>query len=330
MVNQRYADRRRHWYDEWLDDRARYPLATIWGAVPLFESLDAIALAAPTRANKAAVTRFAKGAERYFDRDLAPHGGYAPYPGDRGPAEAWFDDNGWWGLAFFNAYRATGQRRFLADAQRALDYVAAAGWDPAAGGIWWDTNHDYKAGEPLAAATLLAALLYRQTHAAGDLAAAQRFLGWANGRGRDPSSGLFMRSDRDPRPVSYVQAPLIYAQQVLCTATGDRSLCTRARDLAATSLDRFGQTLDFGPQYDAIYLQWMLAYYGETHDPAWYGLAVANADRVVRNALDAQGLFSRAWDGGDMAAHGARPGMLRTHAATTSVLAWLAVYPPPA
>jgi uncharacterized protein YyaL (SSP411 family) len=330
MANQRYADRRRHWYDEWLDDRARYPLATIWGAVPLFESLDAIALAAPTRANKAAVTRFAGGAERYFDRGLSPQGGYAPYPGDRGPAEAWFDDNGWWGLAFFNAYRATGQRRFLADAQRALDYVVAAGWDPAAGGIWWDTNHDYKAGEPLAAATLLAALLYRQTHAAGDLAAAQRFFGWADGAGRDRSSGLFARSDHDSRPVSYIQAPLIYAQQVLCTATGDGSLCTRARDLAATSLDRFGQTLDFGPQYDAIYLQWMLAYYGETHDSAWYSLAVANADRAVRNALDAQGLFSRAWDGGDMASHGARPGMLRTHAATTSVLAWLAVYPPPA
>ena len=37
---------RRGWYDARLGDRERYPLATIWDIVPLFESLDAIAIAA--------------------------------------------------------------------------------------------------------------------------------------------------------------------------------------------------------------------------------------------------------------------------------------------
>ena len=36
------------WYDARLGDRERYPLATIWDSVPLFESLDAIAIAQPT------------------------------------------------------------------------------------------------------------------------------------------------------------------------------------------------------------------------------------------------------------------------------------------
>ena len=124
------------WYDERLHDRARYPLATIWDIVPLFESLDAIAIAEPTAANRAAVTRFAGNAERYLNRGLRPLAGYSPYPGDRtASTETWFDDNGWWGLAFVNAYRATGSRRWLGDAQRALRYAAIAGWDPATGGL---------------------------------------------------------------------------------------------------------------------------------------------------------------------------------------------------
>ena len=152
---QRWSDRRLGWYDARLGDRDRYPLATIWDIVPLFESLDAIAIAQPSAANRRAVARFAAGAERYLNRGLHPLPGYSPYPGDRSAnTETWFDDNGWWSLAFVNAYRATGSVRRLTDAERALAYVAAAGWDPAAGGTWWNTDHPYKAGEALASPAL--------------------------------------------------------------------------------------------------------------------------------------------------------------------------------
>jgi Glycosyl hydrolase family 76 len=176
-AQQRFTDRRRGWYDARLRDHDRYPLATIWDIVPLFESLDAIAIAQPTAANVRAVARFAAGAERYLNRGLRPLPGYSPYPGDREPStKTWFDDNGWWGLAFVNAYRATGARRYLADAERALRYIAALGWDPRAGGIWWNTSHPYKAGEALASGTLLATLLYQHTRSAFALAQGRRFL----------------------------------------------------------------------------------------------------------------------------------------------------------
>src|SRR5579859_788832 len=69
-AEQRFSDRFRGWYDARLHDRARYPLATIWDIVPLFESLDAIAIAQPTPANRGALSRFAKGAERYLNHGL--------------------------------------------------------------------------------------------------------------------------------------------------------------------------------------------------------------------------------------------------------------------
>ena len=133
--------RRRHWYDARLGDRERYPLATIWDIVPLFESLDAIAIAQPTPANRRAVARFAAGAERYLNRGLRPLPGYSPYPGDRAAnTETWFDDNGWWGLAFVNAYRATGTRRYLSDAERAPALHRGRRLGPRRGGIWWNTD----------------------------------------------------------------------------------------------------------------------------------------------------------------------------------------------
>jgi hypothetical protein len=108
----RWWDPRHGWYDESLADTAQYPLATIWDAAPLFESLDAIAIASPTAAHLAAVASFAAGAERYLNHGLRPVDGYSPYQGDRSAdTETWFDDNGWWGLGFVNAYLATSNKR---------------------------------------------------------------------------------------------------------------------------------------------------------------------------------------------------------------------------
>jgi len=329
-AEQRFGDRHLGWYDARLGDHERYPLATIWDIVPLFQSLDAIAIAEPTPSNRRAVARFAAGAERYLNRGLRPVPGYSPYPGDReGDTETWFDDNGWWGLAFVNAYRATGTRRWLTDAQRALTYVATAGWDPQAGGIWWNTTHPYKAGEALASDTLLATLLYQQTHSAFALAQALKFLAWANTAGFSSADGLYAGSSLNPTPIDYIEAPLIYAQALLCKETATPSDCERAEQLKATALRRFGQVLDFAPQYDAIYLQWLLALYSLDHDPALYALAAENAGDAQAHALNGEGLYLLSWNGETLPARDAEPGMLQTQAATTSLFAWLAVYAPP-
>jgi hypothetical protein len=325
----RWREPRSGWYEARLDDHERYPLATIWDSVPLFESLDAIAIADPSTASRNAVARFAAGAERYLNRGLRPVPGYSPYPGDReGDTETWFDDNGWWGVGFLEAYRATGKRRYLLDAERALRYVAAAGWDPSGGGIWWNTEHPYKSGPALAADTLLATLIYQQSHSAFALGQAEKFIAWANTTGFSSSEGLYADSSLSATPVDYVQAPLIYAQALLCRLTGTAAGCERAGQLKATALRRFGYQLDFSPQYDAIYLQWMLALYSLEGDSTLYAMAAENAHDAQTHAANGEGLYLLSWGGETLPAIDAEPGMLQTQAATTSVFAWLAVYPP--
>ncbi len=320
-----WSDRRLGWYDSRLDDRDRYPLARIWDAVPLFETLDAIDIASPSPAHRAAVVAFADGAERYYDAGLGPVGGYAPYPGDRGKADVWFDDNGWWGLAFVDAYRATRLARYLRDAQRAFSFIVREGWNPDGGGLWWNTAHAYIAGEPLAAGSLLGAELFKLTGRGSYREAVLRFVDWADANFLSERS-LYKRTSFDPTPTPYIEGSMVEAHQVLCEAAVDQA-CAWARVLAQASWERFQDRLTMGPQFDTIYLHQMLLYGEQTGEPRWRALAGEMAANALGHARDSRGLFLRGWDGTPIADHQAVPGMLQTDAATLELFAWLAAVP---
>jgi len=172
----------RQWFDAQLHGSAR--VATLWDVVPLFEALDGIALADPSARHKDNVVGFANFAESYLNRSLYPVAGYAPEPGqNRRNDTTWFDDNGWWGLAFLDAYQVTGRRRYLGDAETAFRFISTSGWDSAPGsqgGLWWNTQHTFFAGETLASGTELAARLYAITHRSQFLSEAQKFITWGN------------------------------------------------------------------------------------------------------------------------------------------------------
>src|SRR4051794_25838402 len=201
-------DPQRQWYRQTLSGSRG--LATNWGAVHLFGAIDALAIAAPTPAHRAAVRAFARGAERYWNPDLRPVPGYGPYPGNRGAGHrSWYDDEGWWGIAFYDAFRAAGGRRCLASASRALAFVDS-GWDPKGGGVYWDTNRTFKASEGLVGGTLLAAYLYKETHKPKYLALAQKYIAWADRRLRGPD-GLYGSRPSGGVPMPYVEGPMAAA-----------------------------------------------------------------------------------------------------------------------
>ncbi len=311
------------WYDGVLHDKERYPLATIWDATPLFETLDAIDIAAPTAAHRAAVVAFARGAERYWDATLKPVPGFAPYPGDRGQVVTWFDDNGWWGLAFLDAYRATHIASYIREAERAFEFIANAGWSSAGGGLWWNTSHPYIAGEPLAAGSLLGAQLFKLTGKQFFRQQVLKFLDWAESDFLTELH-LYKRTESDPTPTPYIEGTLVEAHQVLCE-TGDSQACERAAQLADASAERFSDRLNMGPQFDTIYLHWMLSYGAQSGEERWRELAEEMATDAQEHALGAQGLYLRAWDGTPITEHQAVPNMLQTDAATLELFAWLAV-----
>jgi uncharacterized protein YyaL (SSP411 family) len=289
----------------------------------MFESVDGVALAAPSTSQRSNVNRLAAQIERlYWNRYLR---GFDPYPGDDYPsAQAWFDDNGWLGLAFADAYRATGARRWLEDAQRALDFIAAHGWD-GANGMWWNTQHAHHSGEALAADSLLAMLLYTAGGSHRDLVDAQTWIHWANTRDI-AYAGLYASQGPRSTVIDYVEAPLIYAQYLLCRSTGVESYCSHAAAQSRTLSHIYGVEYDLAPLYDSIYMQWMMAYDQATGGTHWITVAQANAAAAMRNATDGRGLWLDAWWGGRIHEPNTLPDMFRTMAGTTSLYAWLAYY----
>lgn len=309
------------WYNSRLGvEDVERPLPALWYAFPMFEAVAAVAIAEPTAANKAAVNTVASRAVNYWDPTIAGGaGGFSWYFGLRGTGNAYFDDNGWWGIAYVDAYRATGDRAWLAQAARALRFIDRFGWDAKGGGIWWDLEHRHKTSEPLAAATLVAAELYRYTGDAAYLRMAMKYLEWADAKTVNRrQSDLYGRSDTDATVMNYVEGMMISAHVELCRATGKTWYCERARELASGSLKEFPILADWSPETDVIYLRGLLDLYAYDRDDRWYAVVYANAARARELARDDAGLWSKRWDGS-----WTLPGALYTQAATLQLFAWL-------
>src|SRR2546423_6414702 len=336
------------WYNDRLNDKDQFPLATAWSLVPLMEAIEGVALAEPTKANKKNVAAHAKHAEKYWNPDLLPHGGYAPYPGDRGKQNhVWMDDNSWWGLQFVDAYRVTKNKRFLTDARRANDFVDARGWagnaGGLAGGMRWNTFQDdrspptvanaTKSLEALAAATALAAELYQYTGDTKYRDRAHKYLNWANQHARD-AKGLY--ENETQRVMTYVEGPIIGANMSLCSK-GEKDACSQAELIARAMFDRTnGAPPNFGPQFDTIFFRFLVQLAKHDHNVLWWQWASNAAQQAIANAHDTKHptLYLKFWDGTSATAlqHQVlqmQYGQIQTHAAAVALFAWLAAFPRP-
>jgi predicted alpha-1,6-mannanase (GH76 family) len=157
----------------------------------------------------------------------------------------YYDDEGWWALAWINAYDLTKDERYLATA-RAVFGDMATGWDDVCGGgIWWNKEKTYKNAIPNELFISVAARLAARTPGAAGrqyLAWARRGWTWFAGSGMINSAGLVNDGldescANNGRPTwTYNQGVILGGLTDLFTLTHDPELLRTAHRIANAAI----------------------------------------------------------------------------------------------
>jgi predicted alpha-1,6-mannanase (GH76 family) len=91
-----------------------------------------------------------------------------------------FDDTGWWALAWVRAFEVTGERRYLDTSRKLFEYLATQGWTETScgGGMRWKTDNPYKNAITTELFLRLSLRLYA-TSSDGEGDAKERYRQWA-------------------------------------------------------------------------------------------------------------------------------------------------------
>jgi predicted alpha-1,6-mannanase (GH76 family) len=234
-----------------------------------------------------------------------------------------YDDTGWWGLAWIDAYDLTGNQAYLSMAETIFTYMSG-GWDTATcgGGMWWNTRRTYKNAITNELFLTMAAKLANRTTgdtSAGYLIWAQKEWAWFLGSGMINASGLINDGLNSSNPVacknnngivwSYNQGVILGGLVEMSHATSDPTLLGRAQSVAnavlspgSGMLTSDGVLVDHGvaggdaPQFKGIFMRNLIALYVATPNAQYKAFADANADNIWTKDNNAN-RFGALWQG---------------------------------
>jgi predicted alpha-1,6-mannanase (GH76 family) len=236
----------------------------------------------------------------------------------------YYDDNGWWALAWVAAYDLTSDSRYL-DAAQAIFTANTAGWDPVCGGgLWWNTAKNYKNAIPNELFLTLAARLHQRTP--GDqnyLTWAQREWEWFSSSGLVGPHGMVNDgltaacANNGGTTWTYNQGVILGGLAALYQITGDAAYLEQGESIAAAALSSLTTPPSAKPpgiltepceattagcdgdqaQFKGIFVRFLYDFYLQSPQPAYHTFVLANADSVWANNKNASHQFGLRWTG---------------------------------
>jgi predicted alpha-1,6-mannanase (GH76 family) len=228
-----------------------------------------------------------------------------------------FDDCGWWGLAWVDAYDLTGESRYL-DAARTIFAHNQTGWDgTCGGGVWWNTERTYKNAVTNELFFTLAALLHQRTP--GD----QEYLSWAL-RGWEwlaaraligpdglINDGLTAGCVNNGGPTwTYNQGVVLGGLAALYDITGDRDYLAHGEFVADATVSRLTSPQGIltelcepancnsdQSQFKGIFARHLHEFYLRSGKRAYRDFLLANADSIWDNARNPADQLGLRWGG---------------------------------
>jgi predicted alpha-1,6-mannanase (GH76 family) len=238
---------------------------------------------------------------------------------------SFFDDNGWWALAWIRAYELTGKTRYLAASQRIFENMIT-GWDgTCGGGLWWNQDRQYKNAIANELFLAVAARLHRLSSGAGShyLDWALREWDWFSASGMTGQNGLIndgLTADcqNNGKPTySYNQGVILGGLGDLYEITGDSAYLRHGEHIADAVLTELttpdsaanpGILIEPGEaamtgrrgnsiQFKGIFLRNLADFYRHSDRPAYRDFILRNARSIWDNNRNANDQFGVHWAG---------------------------------
>jgi predicted alpha-1,6-mannanase (GH76 family) len=238
---------------------------------------------------------------------------------------SFYDDNGWWGLAWVAAYDLTRDDRYLA-AARTIFANLVTGWDGACGGgVWWNTDRRYKNAISNELFLALAARLHQRC---GDgrgsyLGWALREWDWFHASGLIGASGLVNDGltagcqNNGGVTWTYNQGVILGGLAALYEATGDAAYLRQGEAIADAALSLLttpplpgtpGILVEPGeadtapkdgdrPQFKGVFVRNLCDFYRQSPRPAYRDFLLANARSIWDNNKNLKSEFGLHWAG---------------------------------
>jgi predicted alpha-1,6-mannanase (GH76 family) len=232
----------------------------------------------------------------------------------------YYDDNGWWALAWVAAYDLTRDNRYL-NAARTIFARNMAAWNDTSchGGLPWNTTSSYKNAITNELFLTLAALLHQRTP--GDqvsyLTWAQKEWDWFSARGLIGPGGLVNDGltaacqNNDGTTWTYNQGVILGGLAALFEITGDRAYLTQGESIASAAVSRLtSQGILAEPcepsaagcngdqaQFKGIFARYLYDFWLQSRQPAYRAFILANASSVLDHGRNAAHQFGLRWAG---------------------------------
>ncbi len=232
----------------------------------------------------------------------------------------YYDDEGWWALAWIDVYDLTKKPQYLSMAQSIFADMAK-GWDSTCGGgVWWSKDRTYKnaiANELfLSVAANLAVRSANPTERARYLDWAQREWRWFASSGMMNEQHL-INDGLDPKTCknnranvwSYNQGVILGGLIALNNAAPDASLPATAQAIASAALEALtdinGILHDSHEpnggvdtvQFKGIFVRNLMALNEDFPDPRYVAFFNANAQSIWNRSRNAKNKFGEVWSG---------------------------------
>jgi len=303
-------------YRAWADEAAAAlqrwykPRTGLWKTAGWWNSANALN-ALIHHAQRTGEPRYQEVIPTTFGRAARIHPGFS---------NEYYDDDGWWALAWIAAFDLTGEATYL-DQARALFAGMATGWDDVCGGgVWWTRRKDYKNAIPNELFLLIAGLLAQRAPAGQDgyLTWAQREWQWFQASGMiGPADlvndGLNARcANNGGTTWTYNQGVIIGGLAVLHDLTGDPGCLGQANAIAAAALrdltvppgiltepmERQTAPNDRDrPQFKGIFVRNLYELYRRSPRPEYRDFILANATSLWRNSRNRRAQVGLSWTG---------------------------------